>query len=251
MDIRRYPELTSTSTQAAALGDSAAHGTVVVTDCQTAGRGQRGISWEAEPGKNLSFSIVLRPKALPPRRQYELSMVMALALHDVLERYIPGHAVCVKWPNDIYVDNGKISGTIIECSLGSSGIERAIVGIGININQTVFVSDAPNPVSVKMFTGHDYDLEALLAEFCTAVIDGVDAHCRAIDPSLDAVDDPAAIALLDRYHACLWRNDGRPHQWLDIVTGHLFTALIDHVAPDGLLTLRCPSASSLNPATTP
>ena len=235
LTIRRYDSLTSTSSQAAALGDEAVHGTVVVTDCQTSGRGQRGNSWEAEPGMNLTFSLVLRPHGLAPARQFELSMASALALVRVLEKHIGDAAgpVKLKWPNDIYVGNCKISGTLIENVITSTTIERSIAGIGINVNQTEFRSDAPNPVSMAQLCGHTFNLGTLLTEFSQAVVDAVDAHLLSISEGRDAQKQ-----LVDAYKRCLWRNDGNEYRWLDAATGQTFMAQIDDVGADGMLRLR-------------
>lgn len=232
MIVKRYPELTSTSTQAAALGDAAAHGTVVVTDCQTAGRGQRGNKWEAEPGANLTFSIVLRPQSQPARTQYMLSMAMAIAICDVLQDMLPDRQVRIKWPNDIYVGDRKISGTIIECSVGADAmVQRAIAGIGINVNQTVFVSDAPNPVSLAQLTGRHYELEPLLQTLASAIIAAVDS----LSQQTSLTPNPSPLTL--EYFNRMWRADGRAYQWRDNLTGELMTASIHSVATDGRLTL--------------
>ena len=101
--IRFLDSCASTSSELA-LCDDAPHGFVVAARSQTAGRGQRGNSWEAEPGKNLTFSILLRPRSLHPARQFELSMVVSLAIADAIDKLLPaGLRTIVKWPNDIYV----------------------------------------------------------------------------------------------------------------------------------------------------
>ncbi|MDE6431375.1 MAG: biotin--[acetyl-CoA-carboxylase] ligase, partial [Duncaniella sp.] len=115
---------------------------------QTAGRGQRGNSWESAPGKNITMSILLRPEGLHPSRQFVISRAVSLAITGVLRRYMPASAVRVKWPNDIYVDDRKICGILIENVISSASIRQSVVGIGINVNQRRFLSDAPNPVSM-------------------------------------------------------------------------------------------------------
>ena len=145
----------------------AQHGTVVATRSQTAGRGQRGNSWEAEPGTNLTFSLLLRPQGFPAARQFELSMLVALGVADVLNSLFGRLGfrdlkARIKWPNDIYVGHKKIVGILIENQLSGAGIDRTIVGIGVNVNQTRFLSDAPNPTSVALLTGRTLALEPLL-----------------------------------------------------------------------------------------
>ena len=129
--------------------------TLVDADSQTEGRGQTGNSWESEAGRNVQFSLVCHPHFLPASSQFALSEAIALAVAET----VGGE---VKWPNDIYVGDRKISGTLIECDLSGSRIETCIIGTGINVNQTVFRSDAPNPVSLAQLTGREYDREEIL-----------------------------------------------------------------------------------------
>ena len=129
------------------------HGAVIATREQTAGRGQRGNSWEAEPGKNLTFSMLLRPRGLHAARQFELSMVVSLAIADAIDALLPqGVRTAVKWPNDIYIGMEKVCGILIENRLAGPFIEYSVAGIGININQRRFLSDAPNPTSAVVRT---------------------------------------------------------------------------------------------------
>ena len=126
--------------------------TVVTTDYQSAGRGCGSNQWESEAGKNLMFSILLHPK-VSAKDQFILSMANALALKDVLDGYTDG--IKIKWPNDIYWNDKKIGGTLIETSLQGSEIKDFIIGTGINVNQREFHSDAPNPVSLIQITGRE------------------------------------------------------------------------------------------------
>ena len=148
------------------VADSLSEGYVVVAHSQTAGRGQRGNSWEAAPGKNLTFSYLLRPHDVVAHEQFILSQAVALAVVDVLSRYADGFSV--KWPNDIYYCDKKIAGILIEHNLTGSHISRTIVGIGLNINQASFVSDAPNPVSLLQIMGREYDLDEVLSAILQA-----------------------------------------------------------------------------------
>ncbi|WP_423129118.1 biotin--[acetyl-CoA-carboxylase] ligase [Gaoshiqia sp. Z1-71] len=135
-------------------------GTVFLTYRQTAGRGQLSNVWESETGKNLTFSIFLQPAFLDIRRQFLLAKVVCLGLEAFLSE-LTGQ-VTIKWPNDIYAGDRKICGVLIENAIMHGQISQSIVGIGVNINQTRFVSDAPNPVSLKMLTGRTYDPDVLL-----------------------------------------------------------------------------------------
>lgn len=226
MTVIRLPETASTNTYMREHLSDAPHGTVVVTDCQTAGRGQRGNSWEAAPGKNLTFSIILRPH-VHAAKQFAVSEAIATAIAGVLRRYIPtSHSVAVKWPNDIYADDLKICGILIENSLTGCHIDRSIAGIGINVNQRLFLSDAPNPVSIISFIDRELPLDNLLDEFCTEILSAI-----------SLTDSPDGIAgLHDRYLSMLWRGTG--FHTYRLPSGETFNAAIENIAPDGTLTLR-------------
>ncbi len=162
-NIIRLKEVESTNNYAnqLVLSKAAEHGTVVLAQHQEKGRGQQGNSWESEPGKNLLASFILFPEFLPAAKQFQLSKIVSLALVDFLETETK--QVSIKWPNDIYIQDKKIAGILIENSVMGSHLSSAIVGIGLNLNQEKFVSDAPNPVSLKQITGKDYDIdEAIL-----------------------------------------------------------------------------------------
>jgi BirA family biotin operon repressor/biotin-[acetyl-CoA-carboxylase] ligase len=131
-------------------------GTIVSTNYQSSGRGQGKNSWESEDNKNLLISILLYPTMIRPEDQFLLSMALSLGICDFIRRHTTG--ISIKWPNDIYVNNDKIAGILIENSVMGESIEHTIAGIGININQEIFLSDAPNPVSLARLTGKQYDL---------------------------------------------------------------------------------------------
>ena len=139
---------------------------VVVADYQTAGKGCGSNSWEAERGQNLLFSVMLHPKCLQAKNQFIITQVISVALCKTLEKYV--EQVTIKWPNDIYVGDKKICGMLIENRLQGSTIKDSIIGIGLNVNQTTFKSDAPNPVSIRQLTGKETDLEELLQAFLRA-----------------------------------------------------------------------------------
>ena len=136
---------------------------VVVADYQTAGKGCGTNSWESERGKNLTFSMLIHPTDIPASQQFRITEVVSVALCEVLEQYIGD--VSIKWPNDIYVGDKKICGVLIENRLQGNVIVDSIIGIGLNVNQTVFRSDAPNPVSLCQLLGREIDREALLHDF--------------------------------------------------------------------------------------
>jgi BirA family biotin operon repressor/biotin-[acetyl-CoA-carboxylase] ligase len=142
-------------------------GTVVLAYEQTAGRGQRTNFWESEPGKNLTFSIVFYPEFLEIRHQFMLSKAVSLGICRAVSNYIP--TVRVKWPNDIYAGDRKIGGILIENSIMYGLLSSAVVGIGLNVNQTVFVSNAPNPASLKLLTNQQFDTDRVLEEVLSGI----------------------------------------------------------------------------------
>ncbi|MBQ6978909.1 MAG: biotin--[Paludibacteraceae bacterium] len=123
------------------------------TAFQTAGRGQAGNGWESEEGKNLLCSILLPPN----KNLYFLNIAIGVALLRVI-----GEDFTIKWPNDIYFGDKKVAGILIENAIIGNEIKYSIAGIGLNVNQTTFVSDAPNPVSLKQIRGQEYDIERLM-----------------------------------------------------------------------------------------
>ncbi|MFD2785391.1 biotin--[acetyl-CoA-carboxylase] ligase [Hymenobacter rubripertinctus] len=156
------PECASTNTEAQVLigQNRATDGCCVITDKQTAGRGQRGNQWEAAPGENLTLSVVWRPAFLPAADQFLLSQAVALAVHDWLTALLgPAEALRVKWPNDIVYGSQKLGGILIENTLSGAKIQHSIVGIGLNVNQQKF--GVPTATSLGCLTGRAYQLATL------------------------------------------------------------------------------------------
>lgn len=141
--------------------------TLVTAEFQTAGRGAGTNKWESERGQNLLFSIIAFPQQLPANQMFALSEVTALAIRDALSSYAEGFQI--KWPNDIYYNDKKIVGMLIENDLRGKQVHRSVIGVGVNINQTLFRSDAPNPVSLAQILGHEENrsqvLEQILEQF--------------------------------------------------------------------------------------
>jgi BirA family biotin operon repressor/biotin-[acetyl-CoA-carboxylase] ligase len=149
--------LSSTNSCAAELikNNPLPEGTIIYTNYQSAGRGQSGNNWESENGMNLLFSLILYPFMIKPSDQFVISKIISLGLCDFLNQHATN--ISIKWPNDIYIKNDKIAGLLIEATIIRDEIESIIAGIGLNINQKLFRSNAPNPVSLGMITGKDYD----------------------------------------------------------------------------------------------
>ena len=143
----------------------AKHGNVWLALEQTAGKGQRGRTWESAPGENVVFTAVLEPGFLPLDSQVLLSYAVALACYDLFSRYA-GEETKLKKPNDLYWRDRKAGGILIENVIRTGRWTHAVVGIGININQTSFSPDLPNPVSLKQITGKTFDPMQLSRELC-------------------------------------------------------------------------------------
>jgi BirA family biotin operon repressor/biotin-[acetyl-CoA-carboxylase] ligase len=140
-------------------------GTVIMAEDQYAGRGQQQNKWHSEPGKNLTFSLFLKPSFLPVSQQFDLTRGISLGVLDALEPFV-GEKLKIKWPNDIYYGDRKLGGMLIENTLQADRIKNSVVGIGLNINQEVFPPEAANAVSLKQILHSDYDLKFILSEIC-------------------------------------------------------------------------------------
>jgi BirA family biotin operon repressor/biotin-[acetyl-CoA-carboxylase] ligase len=141
-------------------------GLLVIASEQKSGKGIDGTVWESEPGKNLTFSLVVKPSFLRADQQFLINKMAALAVFDLIKFYLPGESVTIKWPNDIYVRNKKIAGILIHHTVMGNRINFSVLGYGININQEVFKGDAPNPVSIKNILGRDLELAACIDKIC-------------------------------------------------------------------------------------
>ena len=181
------------------------------TDYQTAGRGQTGNSWESEKGKNLLCSILLPPD----KNLYFLNIAVGVALLNVI-----GEDFTIKWPNDIYWQDKKVAGILIENAIIGNEITYSIAGIGLNVNQTEWHSDAPNPVSLKQISGKDYDIERLMNRLLEAV------HAVLNEPEQD---------VWAYYKAHLYRREGF---WPYEDNNGQFLARIKDILPTGEIVLR-------------
>lgn len=197
--------------------------TVVEADFQTGGRGQQGNSWESERGKNLTFSFVCHPTFLPATNQFILSQAIAVAVQRTLSEYTDG--ISIKWPNDIYWNDRKICGTLIECNLMGSTIKDCIIGTGINVNQTEFRSDAPNPVSLAQITGFTFNRQTIL-----------DSVVQQFKKLHEELKDGKIEELKSEYMQHLYRREGF-YQYQE-PKGEPFEAAIEDVETMGHLVLR-------------
>ncbi len=205
--LRRLPELEG--------------GTVLAAREQTAGRGQRGNTWFTEPGKNLTFSIVLKDLSLSAPEAIRLNYLTSVAVASFLE--VKGVKADIKWPNDIYVRGRKICGMLLENTLGPGGqLLASVIGIGININQKEFPQLA-NATSLTLCTGLEYGLEEALEEFL-GIFDRL--LPRLLSEELFAA-----------YSERLYRK-GVPARYHDLLTDREYQGVIEGVEPDGRLHIR-------------
>ena len=196
---------------------------VVTAGHQTAGRGQRGNTWNSNAGENLLFSLLVRPgETLEVSRQFLLSQAVALSIHDAMKCY--GVDTRLKWPNDIYAGNRKLAGILLELDYSGAFVEQAIIGIGLNVNQENFPPMDRKPVSMKMLREHDFILDDVLA----TILDLFEHYYTEL-----RFGNRDAIAA--EYKAQLFGIDMK-NNFID-KNGH-FDAVIQDVESDGHLILR-------------
>lgn len=200
--------------------------TTVIAERQTAGKGQRGNSWESEDCRNITFSFVLYPTFIEARRQFILSQIVSLSIKEELDEWTKG--ISIKWPNDIYWNEKKICGILIENDLSGHHIGRSISGIGVNINQETFRSDAPNPVSLKQITGQEHERYLILANIMRRLKE------YYILLQTDSSGN-AANCIAERYARSLFRREGF-HRYAD-ADGEFLARLLC-VEPDGRFILE-------------
>lgn len=217
------PECHSTNTIALQFTQkpSATEGTVVITDHQTAGRGQRGNFWEAEPGMNLTFSIIFKPFFLPAREQHFLTIMTSLAVRDYLLSRI-AEPVSIKWPNDILIDNKKVCGILIENQVQGPQIMSTVAGIGLNVNQTEFGID--KTTSLK-----------LLTQTVTPLNEALETLLSCIEGRYLQLRQQKYDGLMKEYLDCLyWRNEKHIFS-----SGNMnFEGTIESIGEDGGLLIR-------------
>jgi BirA family biotin operon repressor/biotin-[acetyl-CoA-carboxylase] ligase len=197
-------------------------GTVILADHQTQGKGHGGNQWTSEPGSNLLFSLILKPDFLLAERQFFLSMSISNALFD----FISGIAqpVHLKWPNDILLQKGKVAGILIENALLNQHMLTSVVGIGMNINQQVFPSGLPNPTSLAIVTGKNFDLRDIF-----------DRLCKMLDIHLNRLYLEAYGEIKSHYLNHLWKMN----EWSAFTESHgTFEGRITDVADSGELIVE-------------
>ncbi|MTI32303.1 biotin--[acetyl-CoA-carboxylase] ligase [Xanthovirga aplysinae] len=216
------PTCHSTNDIAAALVSKGGtfEGTLVITDQQTAGKGQRGNQWEAEPGKNLTFSLILKPGFLNISQQFALNMAVSLGVHDTLFPLL-GDGLKVKWPNDIYFFDKKLGGILIENTLKNNNIEFSVVGVGINVNQEKF--STAKATSLTQIVGSPFELREVLS----TMLQKIEVRYLQLKESGESKIRP------DYLESLYWYNE--PHTFL---AEDYFTGLIKGIDPIGRLIIE-------------
>lgn len=197
---------------------------LVTTEYQTAGRGQGTNKWESEKGKNLLFSIKLKPENIWIGDQFILTMATSIALCETFIYTFHDEGFTIKWPNDIYYHDKKVSGTLSECSIRKGFVNEYIAGIGINVNQLFFRGDAPNPISLSFIAGHEIDREELLDDI-------MDRFCQYVE----YVNRKKYEYLRRIYNNSLYRKDGI-YEYEDKYGR--FKAKLSRIMPNGHLELQ-------------
>ena len=198
-------------------------GTVIMAESQFAGRGQQQNRWHSEPGKNLTFSLLLKPVFLPLSQQFELTRAVSLGIINALEPLL-GNNLKIKWPNDIYYSDKKLGGILIENLVQGEQIKNSVIGIGLNINQDTFPLDLPHAVSLKQILHKDYDLKFLLSEICKNIE-------IAYLSLMAGRFEPLRKAYLERLY---WLNEEKKFR----VNGLIFSGQITNVKNNGLLVIN-------------
>jgi BirA family transcriptional regulator, biotin operon repressor / biotin---[acetyl-CoA-carboxylase] ligase len=198
----------------------ASHGMAVFAHDQTAGKGQRGKRWFTEPGSNIIMSIVVDTAPIRHFRPFSLSVAVALACHDLMMHYVP-ESPAIKWPNDIYWGDRKAGGILIENVYRGKDWQWAVIGIGINVNQTLFREDSGSPVSLRQLTGLTYDVVELAKELCGLL----EIRWRELTGGTDTIH-------LEAYHRRLYKV-GQSVRLLR--NGTVLDALIQRVDAEGYL----------------
>jgi BirA family biotin operon repressor/biotin-[acetyl-CoA-carboxylase] ligase len=194
-------------------------GMVVITANQTAGRGQRGNIWFTEPGKNLTFSLALKPVFLPARDHFMLNVITSLAIRDCLVRWMPETNISIKWPNDVMIGNKKVCGILIENQVSGLTISETVIGIGLNVNQEVF--GLLTATSMMLASGKSHALPVVFESLMES-LESLYLQLRA----------GGHQSLRNRYTEVLFRRN-ESHRFM--AGNKTFTGTITGISEDGLL----------------
>ena len=225
--VHNFKELPSTNDYAQHLLSKTApsEGTAITAEHQTAGRGQIGSNWYSAPGESICASVILYPRFLSAQQQYLLNLSVALALRAALEPYAPDELL-VKWPNDLYLNNRKLGGILIQNTLQGKRLVNSIVGFGINVNQTAFPSELPRAISLRQATGKTHAIAPLLDAILEKLEQGY-LQLRAGKPTAQ---------LRQAYYTYMW-GYGQEKRFAE-ADGQPFVATVKGVDETGKLRLQ-------------
>ena len=226
-NLIKYNTLDSTNAEALRLykGKKAVSGTVIIASEQMRGKGYGNNYWESEPGKNLTFSLLFKPQVIIPSGQFIITQMISLSVLEILSKIIKEKTCFIKWPNDIYINDNKIAGILIQNFIIGNNIDCSIIGVGLNVNQQKFLSDAPNPTSIKLEINNHHSLEKLL--------DGI---LNRFDHYTQQLNSPKFIKSLNGDYLNHLYLYGVPHTYRD--SEGTFTAVITGISEYGQLLLK-------------
>lgn len=223
--LHSFDVLPSTNTHAQHLIAKSApkEGTVITASFQSEGRGQIGSDWNSPPGENLLMSVIFYPTFLLPRQQFVLTQAAALAVRDLVQSYakLP---VQVKWPNDVFVENRKVAGILMQASISGPSLQSCVVGMGVNVNQLSFPPELERATSLALATGQQYVIDEIRDKLCVFL---EQRYLQARAGQNKQIKAEYMDALLGYRKAALYRKPD----------GSTFTARIEGIDEGGKLLL--------------
>lgn len=227
--IIHIPVLDSTNNYIQKLdeNENLPEGTIITADEQLKGKGHGKNSWESVKGQNLLFSLLLKPQFIDAGQQFLITEIISIALTRFLKTIIIEDKIHIKWPNDIYVDDKKIGGILIQNTIRGSQFDHTIIGIGLNINQKKFSKSIPNPVSLAQITGLNYKIEEILQDLLVHINNLYTQSC-----SIEYRQE-----LREEYYNNLYRHK----EWSTFKDGKEFRAMITGINDYGQLRLKLES----------
>ena len=223
-EIIRFDEIDSTNSYLKQLTREqlVAEGTVVIAEFQSGGRGQQGNSWFSTKGDNLLFSLLIRPQHLLASEMFIISCITSLAIQKTFSEFVDN--ICIKWPNDVYWNDKKIAGILIENNLQEGFVKSSVVGIGLNINEQLFPSDLPNPISLCQITNEKHDKTQILNIFL-----------REFTTLYQQFENGETAEIKKEYMRNLYRADD--YYWFEDENGKVEAKIVD-ILPSGHLVLK-------------
>ena len=223
--IIHIPVLDSTNNYIQKLyeNENLPEGTIITADEQLKGKGHGKNKWESVKGQNLLFSLLLKPQFIDAGQQFLITEFVSIALTRFLKKIIIENKVQIKWPNDIYVDDKKIGGILIQNTIRGSQIDHTIIGIGLNINQKKFSKSVPNPISLTQITGLNYKVEEVLHDLLVQIN--------------NLYTQSASIEYRQKLHEEYYTNLYRFKEWFTFNDGEEFKAMITGINDYGQLRL--------------